>query len=117
MLYFNLATFYDKGCTKPGKITVVYLCVRGIKYASIYYFSSGFLELFRHCGIFFLSYHFISIWINEWLIFANPKVASISPVIMTRTSLQVNYAGIKNKDRYVYGTIERNLDYHRKSKD
>ena len=42
LLDMDLTTFYWSDCTKTGKGAIMYLCVRGIKFAFFYEFLVGF---------------------------------------------------------------------------
>ena len=55
----TLPTFYWSVCTKPGMWAVIYLCVRGIDFASFNDF--WYLELFWQCGIFCFSFYWYTL--------------------------------------------------------
>ena len=62
---FNSTTFYWSACTKPGKWVVMYLCVRGIDFASFYDFDIWFWNC-SNSGIFS---HFIVIMKKRYIDF------------------------------------------------
>jgi len=55
----TLPTFYWSVCAKPGMWAVIYLCVRGIDFASFNDF--WYLELFWQCGIFCFSFYWYTL--------------------------------------------------------